>query len=130
MKIRIALFMLAVLFTITFIQASALDTDCNIVTIDNTDVLFDINSSFTFEEQMIIAQYIVQDESKAQTYGLICNLLGHKNSTEIVYTITHKVNSTVPRCKRETWEVIVCSRCDNVENNLLSYSYIDCCPVD
>lgn len=111
-------------------QVSAVELDRDIVTINNTDVIFDTSSSLTEEEKQLVAEYILYGSSDTQSYGLMCNLFGHKNTTEIVTTITHCVRTAVPRCLEEKWELIICSRCDNVDNTRIAYSYIDCCPVD
>lgn len=106
----------------------AIDTSTNIVTIENVDVIFDSKSMFTAEEQQVIAEYLVTGTINVQTYGLICNLFGHKNTTEYVTTITHGAYSTAPRCLEEDWEIITCSRCNNTEATRIGFSLVDCCP--
>lgn len=125
-KISILIITTALLFCFC-INTSA---DNEIIKLDNVDVIFDATSDLSFEDKQIIAELLVRGNSDIQTYGLICNIFGHKNTTEYVTTVTHCVNSTVPRCLEETWEIIVCSRCDNTETNRLGHAYINCCPVD
>ena len=126
------LFALVLALTLSFcVRISATNNMTNAITINNVDVVFDTNSSLTEAEKQLIAEHIVYGVSDVQTYGLICNLFGHKTTTEIVTTITHCVNSTVPRCLEEDWELIICSRCESiVEETRLAYSYRNCCPVD
>ena len=109
-------------------NASASDSTSNIISYGNIDMIFDSDSTLSYEDKLLIAEYIVNGTDDAQTYGLLCNLFGHKNTTEYVTTITHEVNATAPRCLSEDWELLVCSRCDNVEGTRLDYTYIYCCP--
>ena len=110
----------------TLISASNIDQV--VITIGNTDVVFDNDSTFTIEEKTVIAELLVYGPCNSQTYGLICNLFGHKTSTEIVTTITHEFSETSPRCLREKWEITTCSRCDYSETERISYAMIHCCP--
>lgn len=103
----------------------------HIVTVNNIDVIFSSTSSLTHEEKQLFAEYLVKGTPNVQTYGLICNVFGHKESTEIITTVTHCVRSTVPRCLEENWELIICTRCETIiEETRFGYLYIDCCPVD
>ena len=129
MKKQTTLLLLVFALTISFcLHISAEGLDNNTIIIDNVHVIFSRNSALTDVEKQFIANHIVYGSSNAQTYGLICNLFGHKNTTEYVTTITHGINSTVPRCLEEEWKLIICSRCENVEETRLGYSYINCCP--
>lgn len=128
---RTTMFIMAIALFISFtVHSSAIESEINIITINNVDVIFDANSSLTEEAKQHIAEYLVCGASNMQTYGLICNLFGHKNTTEIVTTITHCVRDTVPRCLDEEWEITTCSRCDNVETTRIAYSYRNCCPEE
>ena len=109
------------------ISASASVTEQTIITINNVDVVFNSSSSLSNEEKQVIATILTNGEPNTQTYGLLCTLFGHNNSTEIVTTITHCASSTAPRCLREKWEVVTCSRCGNVENTRIDYTLIYCC---
>ena len=108
----------------------AIYTSASIITIDNIDVIFDNDSSLSTEEKQTIAEYLVNGTTNVQTYGLICNVFGHKNSTEYVTTITHCAYSTAPRCLDEQWEIVTCSRCNNTETTRIAFSLVDCCPED
>lgn len=110
------------------VNASATNPDLHIVTIENTDVIFSIDSTLTDEEKQSVGECIVYGPDNTQTYGLMCTLFGHKNTTEIVTTVTHCVNTAAPRCLEETWEVVVCSRCDHSETTRISHHYLYCCP--
>lgn len=113
------------------LHISAADPEIDIITVNNVDILFDTNSALTYEEKQLIAEYLVNGDPGVQTYGLLCTLFGHKESTEIVTTITHRVRTTVPRCLEENWELVICTRCETViEETRFGQLYIDCCPVD
>lgn len=126
---RLITFALAMLCLACFFTNVAASSEVDmIITIDNVDIIFDSQSVFTDEEKHIIAEYLTHNSSIEQTYGLMCNLFGHKNTTDIVTTITHCVSPSSPRCLREKWEIITCSRCGNVDTTLLDFAYINCCP--
>ncbi len=100
--------------------------------LDNFEVQFDTNSTFSAEEQEAIANYLVNSEDnattdEASTYGLICWISGHKLQTEVVVVIEHKVSATEPRCRKNVYDVSTCSRCDYVEEELIGSMMIDCC---
>lgn len=130
MKQTVLLIFVLIIITSFTVNTSAVDINNSIITINNTDIIFDVNSTLTNDEMLIIAESIVYGASNVQTYGLICNIFGHKNTTEYVTTITHCVRNTAPRCLNEKWELLVCSRCDNVEETRIAYSYMNCCPED
>ena len=128
---RIILITIAIIcITVLCVHPSASANQSFVIRIENTDVIFDNHTSLTEEEMQRIAVSLMHNEQNVQTYGLWCNLFGHKNQTEYVTTITHEVNPVIPRCLQERWEVITCTRCGNTEGTRLSYSYIDCCPED
>lgn len=102
----------------------------NVVSLDDIDVIFDENSAWTFNEMQAIAKHLVYGTENAQAYGLVCNIFGHKNTTEYVTTITHSAYTTAPRCLEEQWELTVCSRCDNTESRRIAFTLIFCCPED
>lgn len=94
------------------------------------------------EVEVIIHDESLDEETKAKivefytypeaqndidTYGLTCNLLGHKYTYTEVTTVTHKASATAPRCLQKVYKHGVCSRCDSQTNTLLGSSYIYCC---
>lgn len=86
------------------------------------------NTTLSDEQQQAIAERLVNDEEDSvQSYGLMCTLFGHKTEQSTVAVITHKVRTTSPRCKRETYLVTICTRCDYQEQDLGGTSYIVCC---
>lgn len=99
----------------------------------NVEVLFDSTSIFSDEQREAIAGVLagVSEDGPvnggATTYGLTCTLFGHKLESEMVVTITHKVNETAPRCEKTVYQVFHCTRCDYVESNFVSSVYIYCC---
>lgn len=128
---RITVFIFALIFAATLpLTASATDTSGNIYTINGTTVEFAIDSSFTEEEQIAIAELVVNGnyDSSITTYNLLCTLFGHKETTESYTVIEHCVSATAPRCVRSLQEITICSRCETViEINILSSNYIFCC---
>ncbi len=67
------------------------------------------------------------EDEEASTYGLTCDLLGHKYEYTTVTTVTHKARASAPRCLQKTYDHGVCSRCQTQINTLRSSVYIYCC---
>ncbi len=64
------------------------------------------------------------------TKGIMCSVFGHKEITQRVNAIEHKVLATVPRCKETTYEVTTCERCEYEEITTIGVRYINCCPEE
>ncbi|MBQ7348158.1 MAG: hypothetical protein IJW55_09380 [Clostridia bacterium] len=116
------------IFSMCF-SVSAMESDGIVINIENANVIFDANSQWTFQEQQVIAQKITSEENEPfATYGLTCTLFGHKYTLETVQVITHNVYGEEPKCLKEVYNVSTCSRCDYIEEELLSTVRISCCP--
>lgn len=94
-------------------------------------VVFESGSQWSEDEQRAIAERMVYGnaDQETSTYAF-CWLTGHKLTTETVTTITHKVYSTSPRCRKQVSAVTTCSKCDYMETEVLSNTLIVCCPVE
>lgn len=128
MKKIIALILVVVsLFSVMSISAYAEETAENTVTItvNETVFIFDADTTEDFRNKFI-AHYFNHDDGAA-AYGLTCTLFGHKIESSVVTAVTHKVNSTDPRCLQERYNVETCSRCDYTNKTMLSSLYISCC---
>ena len=134
MKKQIKRLMLVVmLITLAIFSTLGVSADINTgntYRIENVTVIFDVDSQLSAEQQENIAQLLVNPENGVAKANLICNIFGHKNTTEGVSTITHKVSATSPRCLEELFTITTCSRCNEstVERN--AYYYISCCPEE
>lgn len=124
----------AILFTIIITASSLLSISAygplgNVYTFDGITIEFSTNSSFTLEEQAIIAQKIVADtkDTSSTTYNLLCTLFGHKTTTESFTVIEHCVRDDQPKCLKSLQNVTACSRCDYVTTEIISSVYIICC---
>lgn len=129
MKKIIALILALVLvFSVMSVSVYAEDTtaDTVVVTVDNTDFIFNSNTSEDFRTKFI-ADYLNPVDDGEEPYGLTCTLLGHKLETSVSTVITHKVYSTAPRCVSERYSVETCSRCDYTNSELISRTIISCC---
>ncbi len=129
MKKIIAIILVVVsLFSVMSISVYAEDTNESkiTVTINEVEFIFDANTSEEHRNK-VIAHYFNHGDDDAATYGLTCTLFGHKIESSAVTTITHKVNSTDPRCLQKTYNAETCSRCDYTNSTLLDSSYISCC---
>ena len=130
MKRIIALLMVVILTICATISATADSNVGNIYQIGNVSIVFDADSQFSNEQQEAIANLLVYPEFGVAKANLICNIFGHKNTTEGVTTITHKVLVETPRCLQENFTITICSRCDESTVERISYGYIFCCPED
>ena len=128
-KVSIILLVMAVIFCSTF-GVSADGIAGNAYQIDNVTVIFDADSQLSNEKQVVIANLLVNSEYGTAQANLICNIFGHKNTTEGVTTVTHKVLEESPRCLEELFTITICSRCDETVVERNAYYYITCCPED
>ena len=130
MKKIISVLLVIVLLSAMCITSYANESANNIFIINNKTIIFDEDSSFTIEEKQFIAELLANPDQEHTTYGLVCTLLGHKNTTETVHTITHCVDTQSPRCLQENFLITTCSRCGESTVERISYFYITCCPED
>ena len=129
MKRIIAVIMAVVsLFCVMSVSAGAegVDEGTVTVTVNETDFIFDANTTEDVRER-IIDNYFNGEDDTATTYGLMCTLFGHKTETTSLTTVTHNVRTTAPRCRKEKYSVVTCSRCDYTKTTLISSTYIACC---
>ena len=125
--------LISMLIVMTFlcVIASAESNSNNTYTFETEDtnytVTFDGNN-LSEEQQKIVAEKLVFDnDDSTQTYGLGCTLFGHDYLYDTAYVITHKVRSSQPRCKEDTYDVKYCEDCDFMEETLINSKYIYCC---
>ena len=131
MKRIISLSTALILALLLCFSASANTTGNNTVTVDNYTIIFNEASTLTQDEMLRIAQarvnYNPEENSETSTYGVMCNLFGHKTTTETISVIEHCVQEAQPRCLQTYEDLTVCSRCDYVEVDVLSSVHIFCC---
>ena len=128
---KISIVLMAVVVTISLTFGVSADSNVgNTYQIGNVTIVFDVDSQLSNEQQENIANLLVNPEYGVAQANLICNIFGHKNTTEGVTTITHKVFEESPRCLKELFTITTCSRCNEstVERN--AYYYITCCPEE
>lgn len=109
------------------------DEDYIVIECGNTTVYFNADTEFTAEEREAIALVLAGEEQQHSHGGddpdnIICDIFGHKTTTEEVTAVTHCVLPTPPRCRQDIYLVTTCSRCDYIDHQLISTSYIDCHP--
>lgn len=125
--------LIAIVIVLTFFSTIGVSADQaigNSYQIDNVTVVFDANSQLTPEQEERIVQLLINSEYGVAQANLICNIFGHKNSSEGVSTVTHKVSATDPRCLEEFFTITICSRCDETTVERNGMRYIPCCPED
>ena len=119
---------ICLLFAVTVASVSAEDNHNEAYDMNGVTVCFESDSQFNSDEQLRIADILINGNDEITPYGLSCFLFGHNYKTEIVTATKHKVNATAPRCLEEIYEVSVCSKCEDIQQTLLSSRYKNCCP--
>ena len=98
---------------------------------DDVTVIFDTESVLSADQKQFIADKIVSGEpivdDGVATYSW-CWITGHDIVSELVYAVEHKYSPTVPRCKKETYNVESCTKCDHMDYTLISTIMLVCCP--
>jgi len=110
-----------------------LSVNANDTITGNSDytVIFAEDSCFDEHEKEQIIKHLTDSATNgATTYNLLCTLFGHNYQTEFVSGVRHKVYDAAPRCIEEVYELQICTRCSDVQSNLISYSSIFCCPEE
>ena len=106
---------------------------CTTYTFDYHDENITVNVESSLDEKGCkkIADYVVygKDDAEIKTISF-CWLFGHDLSTSTVTVIKHKVSPTSPRCLEEIHEVTICSKCDYMEDKIISSVYIPCHPEE
>lgn len=126
-KFFVLLLAIIIVLTLT-ISVYATGTSDNIYNINGITVEFSESSSFTEEEQVTIAQLVVDGiENSTTTYNVLCTLFGHSTTTETIGVIEHCVRDAQPRCLKTVEDVTACSRCDYVSIDVIGSYYIVCC---
>ncbi len=99
---------------------------------EDITITFEPDTDLTYEQKQMIADKIVygySNDEQISTYSW-CWLVGHKLESHIVTAIEHKVEETVPRCIERAYAVDTCTACDYINEELISTTYIFCCPED
>ena len=125
----ISMLMVAIIILAFGVSAYA-DTQTNVYELGTCTVIFDDNTTLDNTTKHHIANKLVYGDDGAQTYGLMCTLFGHKYESHEVQVVRHCVSATNPRCMRDTYEVNICTRCDDSTTELLKSVYITCCPEE
>ena len=128
--IRVLAFLLVMMTALTIV-ASASGENPTTYTYETEDTEYTVtfsDSTAPQEKQEAIARKLIGiDDSSAQTYGLGCTLFGHDYLYDTVHVVTHKLRSSAPRCKQDTYHVTSCEDCDYFEEELVATTYIYCC---
>lgn len=104
---------------------------------DNGKEITVINESLTYEEKKMIADYIAYGITPNDSLStgediqtpLLCTLFGHNLTTTYVREITHNVYTESPKCVRNEYECVYCTRssCDYIVNTLITSVRIATC---
>lgn len=125
---KIISFMLFIIIVCTFCLSAYAESNYT-YTIGHTTVIFNQNTIFSEQQRAYISEIIINGNSDATTYGLMCTLFGHKyGQQESATAITHCAQASQPRCLKETFLISMCTRCEHTEVEQIGALYIECCP--
>ena len=127
MKKKIITLLALLMFAATPITAVAEETDSFKYEIGNTTVQFEEDCPFDRDTQRAVAEYLVYGDDGAEPYNLLCSIFGHNYESTTSTAIVHKARATAPRCRKDSYEVSVCSRCGDTQKNLVRSVYFACC---
>ena len=127
---KIFVSLLTILMICTFSVSALAATEENYVyNIGSVTVIFDENDTWDASTREAIAHRLAYgDDTAISTYNLLCNMFGHKYETKGVTTVTHCVLDEAPRCLEETFNLSLCTRCNDQVTERTGYCYIFCCP--
>ena len=130
-KIIICILTIVIIISLC-INASAREATDIIYNYGNITILFDADTTLSTEQQLRIADILVNGDDNTSTYNLWCSLFGHNyDTTEYATAITHEVRTVAPRCLKEYFLVHICSRCEESgQIESVGSEYIVCCPED
>jgi hypothetical protein len=113
---------------ITIISLTVLPASAEVGAHNDVEIIIH-DETLPEETKAKIIEFYTNPEAQdgASTYGLTCNLLGHKYTYTEVTTVTHKASATAPRCLQKIYNHGVCTRCDSQTNTLKNSIYIYCC---
>ena len=123
---------LAIIICFSFVISAGAEGE-NVYLYNGVEVVFEEDSILSENMKLYVAEMLVcgnMGEDNVGTYNLLCHVVGHNYSTESVTTIQHKVNTVEPRCLMQTWELQICTVCEDTIPTLLTQRYIFCCPVE
>lgn len=128
-KISLLISILIIMTSMTVFASATTENAEYTYEIDNTEYTVEFtDSNLSAEKQKAIAAKLVGAEySEAVPANILCDIFGHDFVTSQVKVVTHKVRTTAPRCKEETFSVNACEDCDYSEQTLIGTNYIDCC---
>lgn len=122
-----------ILCTVLAVHTAAMTTGSSTYEYETAEshvsVTFSEDSSFSAEKKQAIADSLVNGTGIVTPQSL-CWLTGHDYKTESVSLIQHKVYAKSPRCKRSIYSVKTCTKCDYIDETLISETLIVCCPAD
>ena len=95
----------------------------------NIEVRFEENSTLSEEKKQNIADILAYDLTPPESRAW-CWLTGHDKVIHTVTVIEHKITPYAPRCMDNTYNVTTCEKCNYYYEELVSQSYIFCCPEE
>jgi hypothetical protein len=100
---------------------------------NGVEIIFEENSILSEDMKYTVAEALVSGNIPSDelgTYAMLCLIVGHNYSTEIVGVTQHKIDPDEPRCLMQTWELQICTVCEDMIPTLLTERYIFCCPEE
>lgn len=128
-KISFLLSILIIMTSLTVFASAVSETEVYTYEIGDTEyTVYFQDSALSDEKQKAVAAKLVGVEySEAVPTNILCDIFGHDLVESQVDVVTHKVSSTAPRCRQDTYNVKACEDCDYSEQTLIATTYIFCC---
>lgn len=118
--------------TVPFVSASG-ETDTYTYVVDGVECTVDFTGSALDDaKRQFVAESLlgIREDDGDTTYGLMCNLFGHKKTTETRSVFRHKIAAFAPRCAIDYYDITTCSRCDYFEQVFTKREHVNCCPEE
>ena len=125
------IFMCALLCVVMAVNICAETSNSYFFDYQKENITISFESALDEKSCKAISDHLVYGESDNEISKIsFCWLFGHNLSTSSVVVIRHEVKPISPRCLRELHIVTTCSKCDYMEDEIVSSVYISCHPEE
>lgn len=95
---------------------------------DRYDIFIEKKSLSNEQLDAIVLRLLYGEVSQeSQPYGISCTLFGHDYTQTMADVIKHNVKNQAPRCVCYSYEINICSKCNNSFETLVEQTDIFCC---
>ncbi len=98
-----------------------------VIHLGEREVSFGEASVLSATQRHFVAEQLVMAAPATERRAWACRLFGHTVTEEVVTLTLHRVAEESPCCQAETWQISLCTRCDQVEKGRIDQFFLDCC---